>query len=154
ARRSEDDQSRAAENPGSGAAQEKRRRRLFGDRESRDEVGRVTLQEVEDLVPSRIEAGREGGPGDGRLRGNGRKEGRVSAASLERGQTGQASGGEHLLDHRRIHSVEAQDDDPGLLGGGGRQRGRKERSEGQDPSHGSDQFTVAPRASRIAGWRQ
>jgi hypothetical protein len=38
-------------------------------------VGRgIALQEVEDAVPARVEAGRKGGPGDRRLRRNGRQQ--------------------------------------------------------------------------------
>jgi len=128
------------------AAEEKRLLRLFGDRERRDAVGRIALQEVEDLVAARIETRGERGPGDRRLRGNGGRERRVAAALAERRQVRQPPRRHHLLDDVRVHAVEAEDDDAGGLfrgAEGAREHARGQRRE-QDLSHPAQCNRSAP----------
>ena len=129
----------AAERHGIALSQKERNGLLLGHRESRDPVGRIALEEVEDLVAAGVEPRRERRPGHRRLRRDRRRQRGVAAAGLERGEVRELPRRQHFLDDGRVDAVEAQDDDPA------RRLGRRERGENQqnaaeareDSLHGS-----------------
>ena len=81
--------------------------------EGREARRGIALQEIEDLVASRIEARRERGPGHGGLRRNRRRERRVSAPGLQGREVREPPPRQHLLDDMGVHAVEPEDDDAG-----------------------------------------
>ena len=140
-RRAEEKDRDRGEDRRSPGAEEKRNLELLRHREGRDAIGGIALEEVEDLVAARVEARREGRPGDRRLRGHGREQRRIGAPGLQRGEIRQLPPRQHLLDDVRVDAVEAEDHDPAGKRRGRRRdrghRGRDERPENQRGQGGS-----------------
>ena len=86
----------------------------------------VALEEVEDAVPPRVQAGREGGPGDRRLRRDGRPQRREAPLRPQLREVRQLPLVHPLLGELGVRAVEAEDDQ--LLG---RLRGERRRGERQ-----------------------
>ena len=118
--------------------EEERHALLLRHGEGRDPVGGIAFEEVEDLVAARIEPRRERRPGDGRLRRDRGRQRRVSAALPEGRERRKLARRQHLLDERRVHAVEAQDDDASRRrcgrGRRGEQRGGARRRDAQGES--------------------
>jgi hypothetical protein len=97
----------------------------------------VPLEEVEDAVPPRVEAGREGGPGDRRLRRDGRPQRREAPLSPQLREVRQLPLVHPLLGELGVGAVEAEDDQlPGRLRGE-RRRGERQK-DAEDGEQGSD----------------
>ena len=116
------------------APEEERRRGLLRDRERRDAVGRIALQEVEDLRPARVEPGRERRPRDRRLGRDGRGQRRVPSARLQLREIREAAVRQHLLDDGGIDAVEPEDHDAAGRGAAGApRRPTRERCGNEEP---------------------
>jgi len=114
-------------------AEEEGRLPLLGRGEGRAIGLGIALQEVEDAMPAGVQTGREGGPGDRRLRRDGRQQRGEAPLGAQLRQVGQLPLVHPPRGELGVDAVEAEDDElPGRLGRERRgNQGNQEEGEGE-----------------------